>query len=124
MIDITDYLVPFFLPFRFAIWGPIYAGEALFVGTAILQSSQVINAALPSITAAFCAANVYQSLWCASFRPSYTTGDDGAWRKFVSVAMLGGTAICLSQVHAAAAATTSSWYFLPLTMYVFTHNTS
>jgi hypothetical protein len=94
----------------FSIWGPIYTGEAIFCGSLLLQASEPVVAALPAITAPFVAANILQSLWCASFRPSYSTG---SWQKYVSMGMLGGTAFALSQVHSAAAAT--SWYFLPLT---------
>lgn len=102
----------------FAIWGPIYAGEAVFCGAQFLSSSPEVMAVLPAVTAPFVAANLFQSLWCASFRPSYVKNNNGSsttWQKYVSVAMLGGTAFCLSQVHAAAAA--SSWLFVPLTMH-------
>jgi hypothetical protein len=96
----------------FAIWGPIYLGEAIFCGSLLLGTSESVMANLPAITAPFVAANILQCLWCAAFRPSYM---NGSWEKYVSMAMLGGTAFCLSQVHALAAA--SSWYFLPLTMH-------
>lgn len=96
----------------FAIWGPIFAGEAIFCGSFLLGASDAVMANLPAITAPFVAANLFQCLWCSSFRPSYMTG---SWEKYVSMGMLGGTAFCLSLVHATAAA--SSWYFLPLTMH-------
>jgi len=99
----------------FAIWGPIYAGEAVFTGAQLLGNSTEILSVLPAVTAPLVAAHLFQSLWCASFRPSYMKADNGGWQKYVSVAMLGGTALCLSQVHAAAAA--SSWFFVPLTMH-------
>ena len=98
----------------FAIWGPIYLGEAVFAGVQFLSTSEAVTALLPAVTAPFVAANIFQSLWCASFRPSYMQ-QGSSWHKYVSVGMLGGTALCLSQVHAAAAA--SSWFFLPLTMH-------
>jgi hypothetical protein len=98
----------------FAIWGPIYLGEAIFCTSLLLRSCDALTVALPAITAPFVAANLVQSLWCASFRPSYMS-INSTWRKYVSVAMLGGTAYSLSLVHTAAAA--SSWYFLPLTLH-------
>ena len=116
----------------FAIWGPIYLGEALFCGVQLFgNSAQVSSLLLPTITAPWVAANLFQSLWCASFRPSYmqnnvnkknekesTVPDPSAWwHKYISVAMLGGTAACLSQVHAATAASSSWWLFLPLTLH-------
>jgi hypothetical protein len=98
----------------FSIWGPIFAGEAVFCGSLLLQTSDAVMATLPEITAPLVAAHLLQSLWCAAFRPSYVTAGS-SWEKYVSMGMLGGTAFCLSQVHAVAAA--SSWFFLPLTMH-------
>ncbi|EEC51684.1 predicted protein [Phaeodactylum tricornutum CCAP 1055/1] len=94
----------------FAIWGPIYLGEAAFcLGQFSVQPLQTV---LPQISAPFIAANLCQSLWCASFRPSYNKG----WAKYVSAAMLGGTAVALSQVHAAVPPGLAG-YFVPLTMH-------
>lgn len=98
----------------FAIWGPIYIGEAVFCTALSLKLSDSIVSTLPEITAPFVAANLCQSLWCVAFRPSYMTTTSN-WEKYVSVAMLGGTAYSLSLIHATAAATT--WYFVPLTMH-------
>ena len=113
----------------FVIWGPIYAGEAIFVVAQLFCSSSRggLGAVLPMISAPFVTANVLQSLWCASFRPKYGTG---RWGAFVSPAMMAGTAIALSDVHGtfrAAAeiasdigASSSSalfWYSLPLTLH-------
>jgi hypothetical protein len=78
----------------FSIWAPIYLGEAAFVGAQFFDPS-LAAAVLPQVTVPFVAANLLQSLWCASFRPSYS---NGSWHKYVSVAMLGGTAVALSQV--------------------------
>jgi len=103
----------------FAIWGPIYLGEAAFVASQFLASDAAASALLPQITAPFVAANLFQSLWCASFRPSY----DAGWKKYVSVAMLGGTAYSLSLVHSAGSAAAAlepsmlSHLLLPLTMH-------
>ena len=101
----------------FAIWAPIYLGEAAFVAGQLLASDATNMALLPSITAPFVAANLFQSLWCASFRPTFGDG----WKKWVSAAMLGGTAYSLSLVHSAAATvadlTVLSHLLLPVTMH-------
>ena len=101
----------------FSIWGPIYLGEAAFVATQFLASDAATSALLPQITAPFVAANLFQSLWCASFRPSYGEG----WKKYISAAMLGGTAYSLSLVHSAGATvadpTMLSHLLLPITMH-------
>ncbi|KAL9191496.1 hypothetical protein ACHAXT_001202 [Thalassiosira profunda] len=103
----------------FAIWGPIYLGEAAFVAAQFVASDATASALLPSLTAPFVAANIFQSLWCASFRPSYGEG----WRKYVSAAMLGATAASLSVVHSAGAAavatdpSTLGYLLLPMTMH-------
>ena len=70
----------------FAIWAPIYLGEAAFVAAQLFASDAAASALLPQITAPFVAANLFQSLWCASFRPSYGDG----WKKYISAAMLAG----------------------------------
>mmetsp|Transcript_1312 Transcript_1312/g.1804 ORF Transcript_1312/g.1804 Transcript_1312/m.1804 type:complete len:333 (-) Transcript_1312:444-1442(-) len=104
----------------FAIWGPIYLGEAAFVTVSTLAepSSALASTILPQITAPFVAANVMQSLWCAAFRPSYNAG----WHNYVSVGLMAGTAYCYSQVQsiglaAAAAGTVPWWYFIPFSMH-------
>jgi len=94
----------------FAIWGPIYLGE-----TALMLSQfqlAALKAILPVVAAPWVAANVFQALWCASFRPQFT----GA-AKFVSAGMLGGVAWSLSKVHAVTAALSGAWWSVPLTMH-------
>ena len=100
----------------FAIWGPIYLGETAFCAAQLLaEPGTPLATLLPQLTAPFIAFNLMQSLWCASFRPSYSEG----WHKWVSVAMLGGTAYSLSFVQAVATSTAAAaipwWYFLPMT---------
>ena len=101
----------------FAIWGPIYLGEAIFCGAQLLSADPVLMSVLPELTAPFVAACLLQSLWCASYRPSYSTG----WHKYVSVAMLGGTAWALSQAHSVIAVTSGLPFYLycglPLTLH-------
>jgi hypothetical protein len=91
----------------FAIWGPIYLGEAAFCAAQFVDAAN-LSATLPQVTAPFVAANLVQALWCASFRPSYNEG----WHKYVSVAMLGGTACSLSQLPG-----DLSWFFVPMVMH-------
>lgn len=91
----------------FAIWGPIYIGEAVFCAAQFADGTG-LAATLPDVTAAFVAANLYQALWCASFRPSFDQG----WHKYISAAMLAGTAFSLSTLPA-----DLSWYFVPMVMH-------
>lgn len=97
----------------FAIWGPIYLGETIFVLAQFFPQSG-LEVYLPSISAPFIAANLFQSLWCASFRPHYQ-----GWASYLSAAMLGGTAYSLSQVHAVACVATGPayWFMLPLSVH-------
>ncbi len=84
----------------FAIWAPIYLGEAAFVTAQVFASDATTAALLPHVTAPFVAANLFQSLWCASFRPSFSKG----WERYISVAMLAGTGFSLSLVQSAGSA--------------------
>lgn len=98
----------------FAIWGPIYLGEMCFVAGQFFPGSG-LTAILPQVTLPFVAANLFQSLWCASFRPSFE-----GWGLFVSPLMLAGTAFSLSQVHTVACSSAAEGlglFFLPLTMH-------
>ena len=100
----------------FAIWGPIYLGETAFLAAQLVSYADVV---LPGITAPLAAANIMQSLWCASFRPSYLDG----WKKYISASMLAGTAYSLSLVleagNAAAAANPAfqAWMLTPFVMH-------
>lgn len=94
----------------FSIWGLVYIGEAAFCVAQFVDTTQV-PALLPQVTVPFVAANLIQSLWCASFRPSYNAG----WHKYVSASMLAGTALSLSQMPADAVL--SSWYLFPLVIH-------
>jgi len=106
----------------FAIWGPIYLGEMAFVSIGQWISPTVQNL-LPQITTPFIAANLFQSLWCASFRPKYHRVSQW-WQKYVSVAMLSATSYQLSQVHSIVqissqegSSSSSLAWFIPLTMH-------
>lgn len=104
----------------FSIWGLIYMGEAAFCAAQFVDATH-LPSVLPHVTGPFVAANLFQSLWCASFRPGY----DAGWHRYVSVAMLGGTAYSLSCVPLAAdvagggdaAAAALSWCLLPLAVH-------
>jgi hypothetical protein len=96
----------------FAIWGPIYLGEAALVASQFFVPDATALALLPQITDPFVAANLFQSLWCASFRPSYGDG----WHKYISAAMLAGTAYSLSMVHSAADPSMLK-FLVPVTMH-------
>jgi len=100
----------------FAIWGPIYLGEMAFVSSGQFFSPAV-KELLPQITAPFVAANLFQSLWCASFRPKYHKSK--WWHKYISAAMLGGTTYYLSRVHSVVmeSPNLSSLWFVPITMH-------
>lgn len=56
-------------PWAFAIWGVIYIGELLLTGYVgiIGQQESVIKKAMP----AWLAGNLFQSLWCLTFRPQF-----------------------------------------------------
>lgn len=83
----------------FAIWGPIFLGEAIGVAAQFFiwesnAANQPLIRLLKKTSGSFITANLFQSLWCATFRPKY----DGK-KMFVSVGMLAATAYSLSRVH-------------------------
>ena len=101
----------------FAIWGVIYLGELAFVSIGQYNSPSVTQL-LPRMTAPFVAANLFQSLWCATFRPKYYNLKKGWWQKYISAAMLGGTTYYLSQVHSIVRdSSSSSLWFVPTTIH-------
>lgn len=83
----------------FAIWGPIFLGEAIGIGSQFLlwesnAANQPLIKLLKESSGSFIAAQLFQSLWCATFRPKY----DGK-KMYVSFGMLSATAYSLSRVH-------------------------
>lgn len=102
----------------FSIWGPIYLGEAIFCCYGQFVDP-ALTANLALITGPFTAACIFQSLWCASFRPSYYAPSPYHWTKFVSVGMLAGTAYSLSQITTASSIVNGdlAYYLIPLTMH-------
>lgn len=97
----------------FAIWGPIYLGEAAFVASQFIPQSGIASI-LPEVAGPFVAANLFQSLWCVAFRPNYK-----GWASYISVGMLAGTAYSLSLVNTAASGLQGAewWLMLPLTVH-------
>lgn len=109
----------------FAIWGPIYVGELVWVTVGQFVLSRDNNPTeVSKMTVPFVTANLLQSLWCAAFRPSYNHG----LALYVSPFLLAGTAASLSLVHVALKMMTTTitttttnkvngWFLLPLTLH-------
>lgn len=76
-------------PWAFVIWAVIYIGELLGIVWICTCAKKSGTEAIAKSTAAWCAANVAQSLWCCAFRP---WAKDALW---ISAALLGATAACL-----------------------------
>jgi hypothetical protein len=126
-LSLNSCFVLLFRSRAFAIWGPIYLGEMAMVASQWLlldeSSSSPTRAILQEASAPFVVANVFQSLWCASFRPKYNKG----FYMYLSWAMLTGTAFSLSKVHETYSYSSSSnngvsfgqycLYFLPLSLH-------
>ena len=116
----------------FAIWGIIYLGEATFCAISILspflQNLSMVSSSkylawivdvpsvLPETTIPFVIANLTQSLWSVSFRPSYNVG----WYKYISCVMLGCTAFALSYVPVPSTSSeeiSATWLLLPMILH-------
>ena len=79
----------------FIIWAPIFMGEGIMVASLLaLQESSPVATLMKQITGPYVVAQLFQSLWAASFRPKYK----GLWR-FVSAMNLSGVAYALSFCH-------------------------
>lgn len=90
----------------FAIWGPIFLGELLLTAAQLfLPSTSPMVPLLSQMAAPYITAQVFQTLWTASFRPKYK-----GWWMHISTCMLGGTAYSLGQAHAIAASAPRSTY--------------
>eukprot|EP00536_Pseudo-nitzschia_multiseries_P017239 jgi/Psemu1/158103/gw1.1445.8.1 len=85
-------------PWAFIIWAPIFLGELVMVAAPILAPgsvSPVVERALREISIPYLLAQVFQSLWAASFRPRYEKGI----HRYISAANLAGIAASLSLCH-------------------------
>jgi len=108
----------------FAIWGPIFTGELAFVISQFFaKDKQLLASQIQSISAPFVIAQLFQTLWCAAFRPKYTGN-----LMWISTGMLGGVAYYLSKAHAVFTSSVHyripglSWweyaiYFLPISLH-------
>ncbi|OEU08606.1 hypothetical protein FRACYDRAFT_196133 [Fragilariopsis cylindrus CCMP1102] len=122
--------------YAFSIWGIIFIGELIMVSTPYIiispppTSTQLI---IREITGPYMMSQLFQILWCASFRPKYNrlssaVGGSGLY-KYLSVFNLTGIAVSLSFCHDAFTTNNKSdvsssysnmnyWcYFLPLTLH-------
>jgi hypothetical protein len=100
----------------FAIWAPIFMGELALVSAQLfVGETDSLAPMIKAATVPFVAANIFQSLWCAAFRPKYK----GVWMG-VSFAALASTAYSLSKVHTATLGLTGWKYLvhgLPISMH-------
>lgn len=103
----------------FTIWAPIFIGELVFCSTSVfLDESSPAASVIRKASGGFMIAQVFQTLWSASFRPKYK----GRW-VHVSGAMLTGIAYSMSRAHAAFTGDRSytgkqyALFFLPMTLH-------
>lgn len=106
----------------FAIWGPIFLGEFVYVASqAFVPASDPLVPLLKETAVPFAFAHVFQTLWCAAFRKRYTGN-----LMYISFGLLSATAFSLSQAHSAYTSGSSTYrysagtyaqLFLPITMH-------
>lgn len=99
----------------FAIWGPIFLGELVFVISQFFsgKDSPVSNV-IKNVSAPFVLAQVFQALWSASFRPKYKGN-----LMFISAGMLGGIATFMGKAQAIFSAASGSYSVLQYLLYFF-----
>jgi hypothetical protein len=97
----------------FAIWGPIFIGELVGTTTALVAVAPgtAMASLLTRTTAGFVGAQVFQTLWAATFRPKYffikppssssapVDTKSKNFSMFLSAFMLGGIALSLNRAH-------------------------
>mmetsp|Transcript_66613 Transcript_66613/g.98780 ORF Transcript_66613/g.98780 Transcript_66613/m.98780 type:complete len:338 (-) Transcript_66613:363-1376(-) len=105
----------------FAIWGPIFLGELVFVSSQFrISNEDSIAPLLREISVPFTLAQTFQSLWCATFRPKYKK-----YNSFISAGFLTSVAYSLSKAHKIYSTSSPSSYsnldyltmFLPMGMH-------
>lgn len=113
----------------FAIWAPIFAGECVSILVSLMAVRQGTAAAAvwQQASAGFIVAQIFQTLWAATFRPKYVGRSSGNLATWMSAGMLTGVATSLSRAHLAYAAKRSLHvavgtgnyllYFLPLSLH-------
>jgi hypothetical protein len=98
-------------PWAFGIWGAIFLGELIACGYAFtLNPADPLIPVLRRTAGGFMAAQIFQTLWTASYRPKYNKGN----LIYISAAMLSGVAAALNRSHETFAALS-----LPLNRYMF-----
>lgn len=107
----------------FIIWAPIFLGEFLFAATSLVavRDGTAMASLLRKVSSGFILAQVFQSLWAATFRPKYV-GRTKPVTTWMSAGMLTGIAACLNQAHMAYTNGNKGWmkhslYFLPLSLH-------
>jgi len=105
----------------FFIWLPIFLGELIIVIAQffIPEASPLVDMQ-KKIAGPFIAAQLFQSLWCAAFRPKYSKHN----RMYVSATFLLATAYSMSRAHAIFVAQPRAYsnmhyiiFLLPLTIH-------
>ena len=83
----------------FAIWAPIFLGELVYsIAVTTVPATAPLRASLQHMAGGFISGQVFQTLWCASFRPKYYD-EQQPWKMYVSSAMLAGIAYSMSVAH-------------------------
>jgi hypothetical protein len=107
----------------FIIWAPIFLGEFLFAATSLftVQDGTAMAGLLRKVSSGFILAQVFQSLWAATFRSKYV-GRTKRVTTWMSAGMLTGIAACLNQAHTAYTSRNkvlmkNSIYFLPISLH-------
>merc|ERR1719162_2437100 len=93
----------------------------VFYQFVMVEDSSPLAPLIQEIAGPYVTAQIFQSLWTASFRPRYNRG---RFYKYVSVVNLAGAAYALSFCHAAFTSTDIKYthveyllYFFPLTLH-------
>lgn len=107
----------------FAIWAPIFLGEILFAATStiLVKEGTVLAGMLKRMSGGFIMAQVFQSLWAATFRKKYI-GKEKGLSNWLSAIMLTGIATSLNRAHVAYAtrsigSTLHSIFFSPISLH-------
>jgi hypothetical protein len=107
----------------FAIWAPIFLGEILFAATStfIVKDGTILAGMLKRMSGGFIMAQVFQSLWAATFRKKYV-GKGKGLSNWLSAIMLTGIASSLNRAHAAYARSNigsmlHSIFFFPISLH-------
>jgi hypothetical protein len=86
----------------FAIWAPIFLGELLFAttSTVLVKDGTILAGLLKRMSGGFIMAQIFQSLWAATFREKYV-GKRKGLSNWLSALMLSGIASSLNRAHVA-----------------------